>query len=100
MKENPIDWSCPSTTDEAESLIITENFWESVELKQAIEASRIVSFQPGYSGVGKFRACAKDSIRDCTEEEHDGSSSLAFYLGPDTRLCLGSSTTVSARPSL
>ena len=100
MKENPIDWSCPITTDEAESLIITENFWESVELKQAIEASRIVSFQPGYSGVGKFRACAKDSIRDCTEEEHDGSSSLAFYLGPDTRLCLGSSTTVSARPSL
>ena len=44
LKENPIDWACPCTTDEAESLMITENFWESVELKNAVDSRLFLKF--------------------------------------------------------
>ena len=87
VKENPIDWACPRTTDASESLMITENFWQSVELKQAIDSSRIVSFQPGFSGVGQFQACNKEEVQS-KAEDGTGTSALAFYLGPQTRLGL------------
>jgi hypothetical protein len=43
---NPIEWSCPRTTDEAESLMVTESFWGSVEHKQMTEHNRITTFRP------------------------------------------------------
>ena len=101
-KENPIeqreccgirgatDCANPQTTDAAESLMITENFWESVEMKQAIESSRIHRFSPGYSEVGVYRA-----IREQVPSAHASSpeaTSLAFYLGPQTRLGMTASS--------
>ena len=103
-KENPIDWARPSTTDEAESLMITENFWESVEMKQTIERNRIPRFEPGYSRVGRFQAVVTETA--AAPESEAGPSPLAFYLGPQTRLgpghlawaCNGLLTNGSPRP--
>lgn len=47
---NPIEWSCPRTTDEAESLMVTERFWGSVAHKQVTEQNRIQSFSPMRGG--------------------------------------------------
>ena len=83
--QNPIHWACPKTTNEAESLMIAENFWDSVELKQAVERNRISRFQAGFSGVGKNRAL---SGAPGSNEEQDACTSLVFYLGPSTRIGL------------
>lgn len=82
---NPVHWACPKTTNEAESLMIAENFWDSVELKQAIERNRIVRFQPGFAGVHQFPARSGEGD---PEEEQETAASLAFYLGPNTRIGL------------
>ena len=81
-----VECTNPQTTDAAESLMITENFWESVELKQAIESSRIVRFSPGFSEVGTYPAIQKQTVTPKKEE-----TSLAFYLGPNTRLGMDAS---------
>jgi hypothetical protein len=65
--------------------MIAENFWDSVELKQTIERNRIRRFQSGFAGVGKHPALSNTCASSEPEESAD---SLAFYLGPHTRLGL------------
>ena len=83
-KEGPIDWATPKTTDDAESLMIAENFWESVEMKQAVEENRATRFEPRFAGIGRFRAIKPDDHDE--PEESESAQSLTFYLGPKTRL--------------
>lgn len=83
---NPIEWMCPTTTDEAESMMITENFWDSVEMKQTTEQNRITGFEPGYSGTGKQRATRGAGAEDAAAAPEE--RSLAFYLGQGTRMAL------------
>ena len=82
-KENPIDWACPKNANEAESLMVTENFWESVELRQVIDVNRIPRFQPGCTGVGSFVATGNG---DAPDAEETTTTTLSFYLGPNKRL--------------
>jgi hypothetical protein len=90
-RDNPIEWANPQKTDEAEALMITENFWQSVELKHVVERNRIRSFQPGFSGVGRFRARKDEESEAQACGEIDSKTdvpSLDFYLGTGTRLRL------------
>ena len=44
------DWACPKTTDAAESLMITENFWESVDPGLFFENRGLVKTEAGDGG--------------------------------------------------
>jgi hypothetical protein len=65
--------------------MIAENFWESVELKQATDENRIPRFEPGYSEVSKYRAVAPETVSTAPASSD---LPLSFYLGPHTRVTL------------
>jgi hypothetical protein len=67
---------------------ITENFWESVEMKQADDQNRTETFEPGYSEVGKYHAMNQPHTECATGTEED---SLSFYLGLQSRMTLSDS---------
>lgn len=41
----------PAVTNEVQSMMITESFYESVMMKQAIDESRMAKFIPGFGEV-------------------------------------------------
>ena len=78
-------------------MMITESFYESVALKQAVEHSRMTRFTPGYSDVGRFPAAAPAPVVAADDDSTAAAVSveaaeedvpLRFYLGPNTRITL------------
>lgn len=58
--QNPIDWTRPSNTNQAESLMITECFWDSVEMKNTIDENRIVCFRGNEEPLGRLEAACNE----------------------------------------
>ena len=83
---DPIDWSCPRTSDEAESLMMVENFWESVDHRNEVEKNRITRFESGFSDVGRYPAMDNKTTVTEPAAPTNTDAALSFYLGPDTHL--------------
>ena len=64
---SPMHSTNPTSAHGAESLLLTEAFWNATELQKEADTSRILAFDRGFSGIGEFKA-----LRDYGQQSRAG----------------------------
>ena len=84
---SPMQSTRPSNAHSAESLLMTEAFWNASELQKEADESRLHGFDAGFSGIGEYKAL-RDYGQRTRQAIAEQEQSLAFYLGSETRQTL------------
>ena len=81
---SPMHSTNPTSAHGAESLLLTEAFWNATELQKEADKSRILAFDRGFSGIGEYKAL-RDYGQQSRQSEAVKERALTFYLGAETR---------------
>jgi hypothetical protein len=81
---SPMHSTNPTSAHGAESLLLTEAFWNASELQKEADTSRILAFDRGFSGIGEYKAL-RDYGQQSRHTEASKDRALTFYLGAETR---------------